>query len=422
MMGKYGLDPKSTSIVLCIILILVAIWMIYFDNHPHGHYGTIRQQFWSTLHFPLHLSIVGVVEGAQQLALARYMLYTLRKYGAKMVEICVDEELDAQDLADKLTEASDYFQLYKKLESLPWYQNVTGLITEAGRESGICTNVEAADITELPEKLQEIFATTAAGFYATLGVKLDPEANPLDTALESWKIVYRYFWSATVMLLGCFIICMLLIRRNRVDFFDISSLLNRGVVFVTGAVFLGLSGSESVMYSLLETPFLLPTLVLLLYFIIITDRVAAWIANRRNRKSGQPLIEKKDNHGTHDETDHEAYGSDTQALIGGRVGEAKHLPPPPESASSPPRPLPPHQPVAQHEFVGAAMMPGYPESFQYGAGPAPHTTRLSDGTASQILDSYTYVDNSQATHAGYPQQYPQQYQATNVYRPYSGAM
>jgi len=48
--------------------------MLYFDNHPTGHYGTIRQQIWAVLHFPLHLSIVGVVEGAQQLAAARYVI------------------------------------------------------------------------------------------------------------------------------------------------------------------------------------------------------------------------------------------------------------------------------------------------------------------------------------------------------------
>jgi hypothetical protein len=52
----------------------VLIWALYFDNFPHGHYGTIRQQVWSVLHFPFQLAIVGVVEGSQQVALARYVI------------------------------------------------------------------------------------------------------------------------------------------------------------------------------------------------------------------------------------------------------------------------------------------------------------------------------------------------------------
>jgi hypothetical protein len=422
MMGKYGLDPKGSTIVLCIILILVAIWMIYFDNQPHGHYGTIRQQIWSTLHFPLHLSIVGVVEGAQQVALARYMLYNLRKYGAKMVDICVNKQLDGEDLVDALADGVDYFQLDKKADSLPWYQEAIAYVAQAGNEAGICADTQAADVTELPELLQEIFAHTASGFYASLGVKLDPHDGPLETALESWKIVYRYFWSATLILLGCFIVCMLLIRRNKMDFFDISSLINRGTALCIAALLLGLSASKDFMYGLLETPFILPTLALLLYLIILTDRFSAWMANRRNRKSGQPLIEEEDHHSHHghhkkghdesdrdgsdrDEADRDGYGnrdSASEALISKQVPRPMHMPPPPES------PSPPRQPTARQSLVGAAMMPEYPESFQYGARPAqPPGNPQSDSRMSQMLDNYPDVNSNQVR---------------NTYRPYSNVM
>ena len=42
--------------------------MFYFDYTPeHVHYGSIRQQIWTCLHFPLHLAIVLAVEGLRQL-------------------------------------------------------------------------------------------------------------------------------------------------------------------------------------------------------------------------------------------------------------------------------------------------------------------------------------------------------------------
>ena len=68
--------------------------MLYFDNHPHGHYGTIRQQLWSALHFPFHLAVVGVVEGSQQIALARYVFKSMAKF-MKEIEIhCTIQQLD----------------------------------------------------------------------------------------------------------------------------------------------------------------------------------------------------------------------------------------------------------------------------------------------------------------------------------------
>lgn len=68
-MGKSGLDPEGCFLIMCIIVILVSstqplvlgilayhftcrfFWALYFDDFPHGHYGTIRQQVWSLLHF-----------------------------------------------------------------------------------------------------------------------------------------------------------------------------------------------------------------------------------------------------------------------------------------------------------------------------------------------------------------------------------
>lgn len=47
------------------------LWQTYFDNHPHGGYGTIKQQWWAGAHFCLHLGYVGVVEGSNQLAICK---------------------------------------------------------------------------------------------------------------------------------------------------------------------------------------------------------------------------------------------------------------------------------------------------------------------------------------------------------------
>lgn len=37
--------------------------MLYFDQHSHDRFGTVRQQLWSILHYPLHMAILLCVEG-----------------------------------------------------------------------------------------------------------------------------------------------------------------------------------------------------------------------------------------------------------------------------------------------------------------------------------------------------------------------
>jgi hypothetical protein len=39
------------------------MWMLYFDQMSHDRFGTVRQQIWSLLHYPLHMAILLCVEG-----------------------------------------------------------------------------------------------------------------------------------------------------------------------------------------------------------------------------------------------------------------------------------------------------------------------------------------------------------------------
>ena len=50
----------------CAVLNLYFLYMIYFDWIHEERFGTIRQQIWSVLHFPLHTALVLAVEGGSQ--------------------------------------------------------------------------------------------------------------------------------------------------------------------------------------------------------------------------------------------------------------------------------------------------------------------------------------------------------------------
>lgn len=62
----FGPTPANIGNVICCILILYFLYMLYFDWIEEEHFGTIRQQIWAFLHFPLHLAIVVGTEGSGQ--------------------------------------------------------------------------------------------------------------------------------------------------------------------------------------------------------------------------------------------------------------------------------------------------------------------------------------------------------------------
>ncbi|KAL2131420.1 hypothetical protein VTI74DRAFT_5131 [Chaetomium olivicolor] len=323
-MGKSGLDPEGAGLILCIVLILVGTWMLYFDNQPHRHFGTIKQQIWSCLHFPIHLAVVGLVEGAQQIALARYVTNGITNFERSLVQYCFKDHLDGNALAAKLTASVKYLQLDKKLNSLVYLSSIQSDIDQIGATKGICgPRVTGNSGDDFPDLFLSLYANVTAAMYSALGVSIPLDRNVLLVMLESWKLVYRYFWSAFLMLVACFLVVMVLIRTTKIDAFDYVAFFDRAVVIVVAASLLGLSASHDIMYRFMESPALLPVAVGLLYMIIMFDRFGAWIANKRNRKSGDELIGGEDGHGHGHEHGHgdDAHGvlhqteADKQSLI-----------------------------------------------------------------------------------------------------------
>ncbi|KAK1752812.1 bacterial low temperature requirement A protein-domain-containing protein [Echria macrotheca] len=353
MMGKSGLDPEGSALVLCIVLILIGTWMIYFDNHPHGHFGTIRQQIWSCLHFPIHLAIVGLVEGAQQVALARYVASGIGKLEKSFVQYCFKDHLDGEDLTDKLFKSIDYLQLDKKLQSLIFVDEIQQEAYVVGNTTGICgSDVVGKGIDDFPDALLHLYADTVAAMYSALGLSVPLNQDVLSIMFESWKLVYRYFWAAYLLLMVCFLVVMILIRTTKVDVFEYTALLNRGTVIFVAVVVLALSANENLMYTIIETPLILPLAVILMYLIIISDRFGSWIANRRNKKSGDELVGGSHGHGHGG--DHSGHPQSSHSPESGHQEDDKH------SAVSSSIPLQPH-PEHRNSYnpLGGTMMPTY---------------------------------------------------------------
>ncbi|KAF2491319.1 hypothetical protein BU16DRAFT_425787, partial [Lophium mytilinum] len=61
--NEYPFDSSVTGQIVSSILIIYFLYMLYFDRLREDHFGTIKQQIWAFIHFPLHISLVLLLEG-----------------------------------------------------------------------------------------------------------------------------------------------------------------------------------------------------------------------------------------------------------------------------------------------------------------------------------------------------------------------
>lgn len=64
--------------IIAAVLIIYFLYMLYFDRLRDTHFGTIKQQIWAFLHFPLHITLVLVLEGVSNFVVWRQAVQGLQ--------------------------------------------------------------------------------------------------------------------------------------------------------------------------------------------------------------------------------------------------------------------------------------------------------------------------------------------------------
>jgi hypothetical protein len=66
-----SLTKPLLATIISAVVIIYFIYMIYFDWLNRSHFGSFHEGLWTFLHFPFHLALVLLVEGAAQFILWR---------------------------------------------------------------------------------------------------------------------------------------------------------------------------------------------------------------------------------------------------------------------------------------------------------------------------------------------------------------
>jgi hypothetical protein len=189
--------------IISAILIIYFLYMSYFDRLHEEHFGSIRQQIWSFLHFPLHTVLVLVLQGISILIIWRQAVEAISVIDAmvsEVVDIAVaGNYTDGREFADELLHIA-YGQVFnfvpKGVESTAeeLQANEAANKIAEGWDYSDGTNTTAQQ--QYLDGVNELFSATFKSLFDSLSVSI-PKTKSKDGAKEKAadfeKLVNSYY-------------------------------------------------------------------------------------------------------------------------------------------------------------------------------------------------------------------------------------
>ena len=134
-------DGPFYGVVVAGTLLLYFLYQLYFDNVNEEHFGTIREQLWAVMHFPLHISFILFVEGSSQ-AIKWFRAFSQQTLFADMFN---NNDLFNNVLTtDNMTAIEEYLSAnnntgYFQEQALQWNETLNGVFEATTSPAGNLT-------------------------------------------------------------------------------------------------------------------------------------------------------------------------------------------------------------------------------------------------------------------------------------------
>ncbi|KAJ9635620.1 hypothetical protein H2204_005794 [Knufia peltigerae] len=271
------------GITISAVLLLYFVWILYFDQIDHDRFGTIRQQVWAILHFPLHTALILVSEGSATLILWKAII----RYLVEALAI----QVQATDMVSSTNaEVAGYIE--KQLKTfVHHFKNET--LFRLDVESFI--NSSLTDIRQLPANDSSGRNDTIVGIrddmfnlvFGAFGIEVNQEDTTWDPQLSIFDTVIFYYYLAA----GVFVILLAVLysfgktNKSRGEWFSAVLRLVVGIGLCTTTPALVLRSDKSSTRGFVFSAWTV-TVVMLVYFVlIILDNLLDWYADKKS--SGQ---------------------------------------------------------------------------------------------------------------------------------------
>ncbi|TVY85434.1 hypothetical protein LSUE1_G000472 [Lachnellula suecica] len=187
--------------IVAAVTILYLIYMLYFDWMNRAQFGDLRQEIWASLHFPFHLALVLLVEGASQFIVWRKVVEVVsginQQFSSALNQFNIAGQTSSVALTGLLANVTNGI-----------YQQYPPTFTQTLKETqssidGIGNST--FNSTEQRQEMRVLFATIQDSIFDSFNIE-PPEvtAEASDDPIEEWsrhldafKLIFVYFFVAS---------------------------------------------------------------------------------------------------------------------------------------------------------------------------------------------------------------------------------
>lgn len=304
----------TIGVVTACICVSYIVFMVYFDWVSKVQLPGWRQLTWTLLHFPLHLAMCLFMEGSSQF-IVFWKVSEIRKAMLNGF-LTVMNEIDENHPEEFPDRVLDYIDEY--ITKFPPVHSLTNNTLQEARQD--LRNVDFASpnatlemvLTPVVNALVAMENTLWNRYgidftqdvvdsgsknpeFDTIREQLFPSLDGLDDAQGSiavksatrFRIVYQYTFACAGIFLAFANLISIVSRTKRWTW---SASIYHAVIFVL-ALCIGLVAAVSqdaeAFENYSDSPWILPTLLLTFFLILILNHVSGWLAARRDAKTTQ---------------------------------------------------------------------------------------------------------------------------------------
>jgi hypothetical protein len=252
------------------------MWQLYFDNHPHGDYGTIKQQWWAFSHFFLHIGYVGTVEGANRMAIF---------YNAITKQLSFLKQIDALCYTNTtVTSAATFVQTINRTvdklkidyydprsyDTIQYWLN----FTLNHNASGAAEDPFFCDFHNNLSDSSLIQQALVGGIYKRFNIDAPKESKYGERGFyHTFETTFIYLWGSVALSMIMLLIFLWIVRTKKRDFFEFIRLGWRALIAVVAIGIALLALNENAFIVLIASPFVVTAICALMTAAVLFDRV-----------------------------------------------------------------------------------------------------------------------------------------------------
>ncbi|EGE82820.1 hypothetical protein BDDG_05764 [Blastomyces dermatitidis ATCC 18188] len=293
--GATNIPKSSIGLIISYILVIYFIYIIYFDQISEERFGSIRQQIWAILHFPLHMAILLTIEGSrgwimwnvanrivEHATLKASMFFdglSASQNSTAAQGLVNDLELIVTAVSDRLRSPQpvpDFKPIYNRLLALSDNDNNWGAETSA--------------------LFEEFFNKLYLWVMRTFGIVLPQLDGSGKQILEQqnkevsskFYVLFAYFFIAAgltlVFLASLHWFGKMHKTRGEMLSIVLTTLIGAGLAFISLFVTVAKKAAaiaETPFSSFLTSGWIVPTVVLTYGLVVVIDNLIVWASHRR---------------------------------------------------------------------------------------------------------------------------------------------